>query len=192
MDTRTIADDDVPLLKRIAEQDQIALSELYDRYARIIYAIAYKSLQSVEESEEAVLDVFAQVWRIAERYDVKKGRADSWLFLLARSRILDRLRKLQRNQPSIPIETELGEIQIASFSVEPIEEVLIHERRDRILSAIKTLPHEQRLVIELAYYQGLTHSQISAQTGVSLGTVKTRIRLGLNKLKSALDNGVEM
>jgi RNA polymerase sigma-70 factor, ECF subfamily len=189
MDIRTITDD-ISLLKRIAEQDQIALSELYDRYARIIYAIAYKSLQSVEESEEAVLDVFAQVWRIAERYDVKKGRADSWLFLLARSRILDRLRKLQRSQPLIPIENELGEIQIASSSVEPIEEVLIHERRDRILSAINTLPHEQRLVIELAYYQGLTHSQISAQTGVSLGTVKTRIRLGLNKLKLALDKTV--
>jgi RNA polymerase sigma-70 factor, ECF subfamily len=191
MDTFAIADD-ISLLKRIAEQDQEAFSKLYDRYARIIYAIAYKSLQSVEESEEAVLDVFAQVWRIAERYDVKKGRADSWLFLLARSRILDRLRKLQRSQPAIPIETELGEIQIASSSVEPIEEVLISERRDRILSAMMTLPDEQRLVIELAYYQGLTHSQISAQVGVSLGTVKTRIRLGLNKLKSALNNGVEI
>jgi RNA polymerase sigma-70 factor, ECF subfamily len=187
MDNPTIADD-ISLLTRIAKQDQIALSELYDRYARIIYSMAYKSLQSVEESEEAVLDVFAQVWRIAERYDVNKGKADSWLFLLARSRILDRLRKLQRNQPSIPIETEQGEIQIPSSSVEPIEEVLIGERRDRILSALKTLPKEQRLVIELAYYQGLTHSQISTQIGISLGTVKTRIRLGLNKLKLALDS----
>jgi RNA polymerase sigma-70 factor, ECF subfamily len=189
MDNPTIADD-ISLLTRIAKQDQIALSQLYDRYARIIYSMAYKSLQSVEESEEAVLDVFAQVWRIAERYDVNKGKADSWLFLLARSRILDRLRKLQRNQPSIPIETEQGEIQIPSSSVEPIEEVLIGERRDRILSALKTLPNEQRLVIELAYYQGLTHSQISTQIGISLGTVKTRIRLGLNKLKSALDIGI--
>jgi RNA polymerase sigma-70 factor, ECF subfamily len=119
MDTPTIADD-ISLLKRIVKQDQTALSQLYDRYARIIYSMAFRSLRSVEESEEAVLDVFAQVWRIAERYDVKKGKADSWLFLLARSRILDRLRKLHRTQPSYPIETELGEIQIPSSSVEPI------------------------------------------------------------------------
>ncbi|NJR16011.1 MAG: sigma-70 family RNA polymerase sigma factor [Calothrix sp. CSU_2_0] len=189
MDTPTITDD-ISLLQRIGKQDQTALSQLYDRYATIIYSMAFRSLRSVEESEETVLDVFAQVWRIAERYDVKKGKADTWLFLLARSRILDRLRKLKRSQPSYPIETELGDIQIPSSSVEPIEEVLLNERRDRILSALTNLPKEQSLVIELAYYQGLTHSQISAEIGVSLGTVKTRIRLGLNKLKSVLGIGV--
>jgi RNA polymerase sigma-70 factor, ECF subfamily len=189
MDSSLVADD-VSLLIRIAKHDQTALSQLYDRYANVIYAVAFKSLRSVEESEEVVLDVFAQVWRIADHYDAVKARADTWLFMLARSRILDRLRKLQRSQPSSPVSTKLSEIQNQHQSVDPIQEVLICERRDRVLSALKLLPSEQRLVIELAYYQGLTHSQIAAQTEMCLGTVKTRIRLGLSKLKSALDAGV--
>lgn len=186
MDALPVADD-TSLLKRIAKYDQIALSQLYDRYARVIYSFAFKSLQSVEESEEVVLDVFAQVWQIAQRYDADKGRADTWLFMLARSRILDRLRKIQRSQLSSPILTELCEIRIPYESIDPIESVVQSEYRLRILSALKLLPHEQRLVIELAYYQGLTHNQISAAIGVSLGTVKTRIRLGLSKLRRAID-----
>lgn len=185
MDTPTIVDD-ASLLDRIAQRDQTALSQLYDRYARTIYGMAYKSIGSVEESEEVVLDVFAQVWRIAERFDRAKGKADTWLFVLARSRILDRLRKLQRNCPSFSMESETGEIQLAASSVEPIEEVAIRERRDRILSALQLLPPEQCLVIELAYYGGLSQSQIAEKLGISLGTVKTRIRLGLNKLKNAI------
>ncbi|NJR65641.1 MAG: sigma-70 family RNA polymerase sigma factor [Leptolyngbyaceae cyanobacterium CRU_2_3] len=181
------APDDVSLLARIANCDQTALSALYDRYARIIYSVAFKSLRSVEESEEVVLDVFAQVWRIADRYDASKGRADSWLFMLARSRILDRLRQIRRHVPALPTANLIAEIQISSSSGDPIEDALISERRDRVLLVLNTLPHEQRLVIELAYYQGLTHSQIASQTGISLGTVKTRIRLGLSKLKIVLD-----
>jgi RNA polymerase sigma-70 factor (ECF subfamily) len=149
--------------------------------------VAFKSLNSIEESEEVVLDVFTQVWRIANRYDAHKSRVDTWLFMLARSRVLDRLRKKQRYVPSIPAVIDDKEIQIAATSVDPIEEAIISERRDRVMAVLQALPVEQQLVIELAYYQGLTHSQISAQTGMSLGTVKTRIRLGLNKLKSALE-----
>jgi RNA polymerase sigma factor (sigma-70 family) len=80
---------EVFLVERIAQQDQVALSELYHRYARLIYAVAYKSLGSVEESEEVVLDVFAQVWRNASRYDITKARVDTWLLMMARSRVLD-------------------------------------------------------------------------------------------------------
>ena len=185
MGTAPIADD-AALLSRIADRDQIALSALYDRYARIIHSIAFKSLRSREESEEVVLDVFAQVWRIADRYDRAKGRADTWLFMLARSRILDRLRKLQRVVPSMPNPDDLTEIQIPASDVDLFEEAVILERRDRVRSVLKTLPNEQQQVIELAYYQGFTHSQIASQTGISLGTVKTRIRLGLNKLRTAL------
>jgi RNA polymerase sigma-70 factor, ECF subfamily len=84
------------LLTKIASGDRNALSKLYDRYSRMIYAIAWKSLNSVEDCEEVVLDVFAQVWRIADRFDPSKGSVEQWIFTLARSRILDRLRKLQR------------------------------------------------------------------------------------------------
>ncbi|WNZ48077.1 sigma-70 family RNA polymerase sigma factor [Leptolyngbya boryana CZ1] len=178
--------DDVALLTQIAQRDQTALSLLYDRYARIIYGLAFKSLRSAEESEEAVLDVFAQVWRIAERYDVQKGKADSWLFTLARSRILDRLRKLKRSNSTAVVSIEAVEIQPKADCVDLFEEASIKERRSQVMIALQTLPKEQRLVLELAYYQGLSQGEIAAHTGLALGTVKTRIRLGLSKLKSAL------
>lgn len=179
--------DDASLVVRIARGEQAALSMLYDRYARILYAMAFKSLRSVEESEEVVLDVFSQVWRIAERYDAAKARVDGWLFMLARSRILDKVRKAKRLQPPTGELVDVGEVQIPSGGVDPVEAVAISDRRERVIAALSRLPDEQRLVIELAYYQGLSQSQIAAQTGLSLGTVKTRVRLGLNKLKGVLD-----
>lgn len=175
------------LLKRIAQRDRLALSALYDRYARIIYGLAFKSLGSVEDSEEVVLDVFAQIWRIAERYDTQKGKADTWIFTLARSRIIDRLRQIQRTNPSRNVSMDATEIQLPADDVDLFEEALIRERRTFVMAAMQTLPPEQRIIIELAYYQGLTQSQIAAETGLALGTIKTRIRLGLSKLKSALD-----
>lgn len=178
--------DDASLLTRIAQQDQSALSKLYDRYARIVYGLAFKSLRSVEESEEVVLDVFSQIWRIADRYDVQRGKADTWLFTLARSRILDRLRKVQRTHPGTTVSIDAIEIQPKAEGIDVFEEVVIGERRLRVLAALKTIPEEQRTILEMAYYQGLTQSQIAAQTGLSLGTVKTRTRLGLSKLRSAL------
>jgi RNA polymerase sigma-70 factor (ECF subfamily) len=179
-------DDDVSLLTCIAQGDQLALSRLYDRYASIIYGFAFKSLNSAEECEEIVLDVFAQVWRIADRYDQQKGRVDAWLFTLVRSRILDRLRKKQRTVPVAMVSIDATEIKLQSGCLDAFEEVVIKERRDRVVCAMQTIPDEQRLVLELAYFQGLTQSEIVAKTGWALGTVKTRIRLGLNKLRSTL------
>ncbi len=100
------AAEDTSLLIRIAQQDQSALSQMYDRYASTIYSWAYRSLGSVEESEEVVLDVFSQVWRIADRYDAKRGSVNTWLFTLARSRIIDRVRRIQITNPgrTVPID----------------------------------------------------------------------------------------
>jgi RNA polymerase sigma-70 factor, ECF subfamily len=182
---------DNTLLEQIAQRDQVALSTLYDRYARIIYAIAFRSLRSAEESEEVVLDVFAQVWRIADRYDPRKSRGDTWIFMLARSRILDRLRKLQRRTPSSGEVLDIAEIQVSSSSVDPLDAAVVSERREQVRAVLGQLPDEQRFVLELAYYQGLSHSEIAQSTGISLGTVKTRIRLGLSKLRSALGNRKE-
>lgn len=175
------------LIERIAQREQSALSELYDCYARFIYAVAYKSLNSVEEAEEVVLDVFAQVWRIAPQYDPAKSRVDTWLFMLARSRILDRLRALQRISKKAAASVAAAQIQSSQPDVDLIEDLSMAERRQQVLSALSQLPAEQRRVIEMAYYQGLSHSQIAAETGLSLGTVKTRIRLGLGKLRHILE-----
>jgi RNA polymerase sigma-70 factor, ECF subfamily len=177
------------LLLEISEGDRRALSQLYDIYARRIYAIAWKSLNSVEDCEEVVLEVFTQIWKIADRFDVNKGSAEQWIFTLARSRIIDRLRKFQRLQKVNEAITAEKEIEFATTSVDPIEAAEIVERQERVLRALEQIPSAQRQVIELAYYQGLTHVEIAARTGLSLGTVKTRLRLGLSKLKILIDGG---
>jgi RNA polymerase sigma-70 factor, ECF subfamily len=174
------------LVIQIAAENQIALSQLYDRYSRIIYSIAWKSLNSVEDCEEVVLDVFAQVWKIANRFDAEKGSVEQWIFTIARSRIIDRLRKLQRlNKVNAVVEAE-QEIEFPPTSISPLESVEIAERRQQVLTALSQIPAAQRQVITMAYYQGLTHTSIAAATGLSIGTVKTRLRLGLTKLRSTL------
>jgi RNA polymerase sigma-70 factor (ECF subfamily) len=187
METPPAVDDDA-LLARIAQRNQRALSQLYDRYARIVYGLAFKSLHSVEESEEVVLDVFAQIWRIADRFDPQKGRADTWIFTLTRSRILDRLRKVKRSGAATTFSMDATELQPPAPNVDLLEDSIIRERRSQVQGALRGLPPEQRQVIELAYFQGLSQSEIAAQTGLALGTVKTRIRLGLRKLQFALDD----
>jgi RNA polymerase sigma factor (sigma-70 family) len=177
--------DDAVLIHRIAQQDAAALSQLYDRYARVVHAVAFKSLGSVEECEEVVIDVFSQVWRTADRYDASKARVDTWIFMMARSRVLDRLRRYQRTTKVADASVEVA-VQSPQCSVDPVEDAIITERRAQVLTALKQLPPEQCQVIELAYYSGLSHREIAEQTGLSLGTVKTRIRLGLNKLQGAL------
>jgi RNA polymerase sigma factor (sigma-70 family) len=177
--------DEVQLVARIAEQDQVALSRLYDRYARVIYAVAYKSLGSIEECEEVVLDVFAQVWRSSDRYDPKRARVDTWLFMMARSRVLDSLRGRQRRDKVTDAVISLDP-PTSQVHPGPNEHVEIVERRSIVVAALEGIPPEQRLVLELSYYQGLSHGEIAAQTGLALGTVKTRIRLGLEKLRVAL------
>jgi RNA polymerase sigma-70 factor, ECF subfamily len=176
------------LLAQIAAREPTALSRLYDLYSRTIYAIAQKSLNSPEDSEEIVLEVFTQIWKIADRFDPHKGAAEQWIFTLARSRIIDRLRKFQRLQKINTAITAGKEIDFPTVSVDPIEAVEIADRRDRVLAALSQIPPEQRQVIELAYYQGLTHTEIAARIGLSLGTVKTRLRLGLSKLKLVVNN----
>ncbi len=176
--------DEISLISRIAAQDQVAMSLLYDRYARVIYTIAYKILNSSEESEEIVLDVFTQVWRIAKDYNSQKGRVDTWLFMLTRSRALDRLRNHARFHKAIAASEDA--LMMHSHADSPEEDVLIQERNSHIMSCISEIPVEQRLVLDLAYFSGLSHSEIAAKTGISLGTVKTRIRLGLKKLREAI------
>jgi RNA polymerase sigma-70 factor (ECF subfamily) len=180
--------DETTLISRIARQEQAALSQLYDRYARVLYALAFKILGTAEEAEEIVLDVFHQVWRTASSYNVTRGRVDTWLFVLTRSRALDRLRANGRKERSVNAIVDATQIQVRSPILTPEEDALICERRDIVLAALQQLPEEQRQVLELAYFHGMSHAEIASETGRSLGTVKTRIRLGLSKLRQLLNS----
>jgi RNA polymerase sigma factor (sigma-70 family) len=182
--TQELNQQNLALIDRIIQKDRQALSSLYDRYARVIYSVAYRSLGSVEESEEVVMDVFAKIWTTADRYNVDKARVDTWIFMMARSRTLDRLRSKQR-QTKLAAAIVIGDLPITT--PDGSVDLEISEQRTQVLTALATLPTEQRQVIELAYYSGLSHREIAEQTGMALGTVKTRIRLGLEKLRSIPD-----
>jgi RNA polymerase sigma-70 factor, ECF subfamily len=181
VETQRLNQQNLSLIERIISRDRQALSALYDRYARVIYSVAYRSLGSVEESEEVVMDVFAKIWTTADRYNVDKARVDTWIFMMARSRIIDRLRSKQRRHKlteAIVVENLPTSTNDNSVDLE------IADLRTQILTALATLPPKQRQVLELAYYGGWSHREIAEQTGMALGTVKTRIRLGLEKLRS--------
>jgi RNA polymerase sigma factor (sigma-70 family) len=177
--------DDLALIARIGQQDQEALALLYDRYVQVLFAVAFKILGSTEEAEEVVLDVWRQVWRQAHGYSSQRGRVDTWLFMLLRSRALDRLRSLKRSERAIAAAQDLT-ISASQATLDPTETVLIAERCQQVQAALSQLPKEQRQVLELVYYRGLSHAEIAAQTGQPLGTIKTRIRLGLVKLRQTL------
>lgn len=177
---------DVLLIQQIVHRDQNALSLLYDCYAHVLYSLAFRILGTQEEAEEVVLDVFSQVWQNAQQYQAERGSVDAWLFLLTRSRALDRLRAMQRQTKVVQASISIAHVGSLSANSTPEEHLLISERRDHIGAALQQLPFEQRQALELAYFRGLTYSEIGAETGKTLGTVKTRLRLGLNKLRSLL------
>ena len=177
--------DESLLLVQIARKDQTALAKLYDRYGGPSYALAYKIMGSVEEAEEVVLNVFSQIWQKAATYDPARSRADTCLFILTRSRSLHRLRAVQRTVRAAQACLEDAKVPISSVA-EPMEDAMFKERSEQVKAALEKLPKEQRQAIELAYYQGLTWAAIAAKTGIPTGTIKTRIRLGISKLRQAL------
>lgn len=174
------------LIQQIAQRDEKALSLLYDCYASILYSLAFRILGSKEEAEEVILDIFMQVWQNPQKYNAERGSVDTWLFLLTRSRSLDRIRARQRQTKAVQASTRKIQYDPVSAHPTPDENLLIAERQDRVGYALEQLPFEQRQALELAYFKGLTYSEIGAVTGKTLGTVKTRLRLGLNKLRSLL------
>lgn len=171
------------LISLIASQDQEAMSTLYDTTNRLVYGLLLRILNDHATAEEVLLDVFTQVWRQASRYDGTRGGPMAWITTIARSRAIDRLRsgkqELQREES---IETVVQ--YAASDDVE--EEVANTEMRAIIQKAMELLTPEQREVIELAYYSGMSQSEIALKLNQPLGTVKTRTRIGMMRLREAL------
>jgi RNA polymerase sigma-70 factor, ECF subfamily len=175
---------DADAVTRVASGDSSALGELYDRHARPIYSLALRILQDAPEAEDIVQEVFAQAWRQASRYDRSRGAVGAWLLNLARSRAIDRLRA-RRARPEATSEPAADDLVLTSADA-PDAEVMRVEQVEAVRTALRDLPLVQRVAIELAYYEGLTHAEIAARLEQPLGTVKTRIRLGLLKLRDAL------
>ena len=176
-----------PLVMRIAAGDSGALSDFYDEASRYVNAIALRILHEPEEAEEITLDVFQQVWRLAGSYDPDRCAVTSWLGMMARSRALDRWRTLQSRRRFFVSAPPDG-IEYVSPADGPETVLAATQRQYRLRQAMAILPEEQRNMIALAFWEGLSHSEVAARTGVPLGTVKTRIRLGMIKLKEELEH----
>ncbi|MEX2208861.1 MAG: sigma-70 family RNA polymerase sigma factor [Myxococcota bacterium] len=176
---------DGELLRRLSEREAHALEVLYARYSSYVMGISLRMLASREEAEEVVQDVFWQLWKAELRYDPARGRFSTWLFSVARFRCLDRLRARERSLPR----ASLRELERSEAPDDQEAEVFLVERQKEVRALVASLPEEQRAAIELAFFRGLTHDEIAALTGEALGTVKSRIRRGLARLRSALPNG---
>jgi RNA polymerase sigma-70 factor (ECF subfamily) len=173
----------------VAGGDQAALGTLYDSTSRVIFGLALRILNDRATAEEVMLDVYTQVWRQAASYDLQRGSPMAWLMTIARSRAIDRLRSgWQDQQRKEPLEA-IGDARSDSSS--PEENAEIAERRKLVRQALSQISAEQRELIELAFYGGLSHSEIALEKNLPLGTVKTRIRLGMLKLREMLGPALE-
>ncbi len=184
IDFRTRDQDWVELIRRVADGDQSALTILYDKTSRLVFGLILRIVSDRSTAEEVLLDVYTQVWRQAGTYDAKRGAPIAWLLTISRSRAIDRVRSSKFDlQNREPLEG-LGEIR--STTSNPEDNSMLSERQRLVRAALDNLSPEQREVIELAYFSGLSHSEIALRLGQPLGTVKTRTRLGMMKLRDAL------
>ena len=169
-------------LSSIAAGDEQALSALYDETSALVYTIALRILGNAADAEEVTIDVYAQIWRAASSYHPGRGTVNSWLTMIARTRAIDRLRTRNR-RPEQPIESAATAV---TDRLTPEQETAGHEEQQRVRVALAALPTEQRKVIELACYGGWTQSELARAMRLPLGTVKTRMRLGMWKLREEL------
>lgn len=173
---------DVELLRAVAAKDEAALGQLYDRYRLILFGVLMRILNNREEAEDVLQEVFLQVWRRAADFDENRGRPFTWLVTLARSRGIDRLRSLaSRERVAMAGANDPAE-EVSDAATDAVRS----EQRGVVNNALSQLPEEQRRPLMLAYFDGLTQSEIALQLGAPLGTVKTRMRSGMMKLRELL------
>ena len=175
---------DQSALGRIARGDHGALAELYDRHARLVFSLALRILQNRADAEDVVQDVFTQVWAQAARYDTARGEVAAWMLMMARTRAIDRLRSRSLRPETASDQRVVEELPDATARQDL--QLLSAEEVESLQHALNALPVAQRVALELAYYEGLTHAEIADRLSEPLGTVKTRIRQAVIKLRESL------
>ncbi len=181
---------DVDLLQRIAARDTAALADLYDRHNRLLFGLILRIVRDRTEAEDLLQEVFVRVWTRAVLYDPLLGSPMSWLVRLARNRAIDRIRARRRGHVSSLDEPAMDPVPSLSDIRSPETVVLADERRGTVMDALAGLPAEQRCLIEAAFFEGYTHSELATHFGLPLGTVKTRIRKGMIAMRQRLEHAV--
>jgi RNA polymerase sigma-70 factor (ECF subfamily) len=169
--------DEAALIARIRAGEESAMADVYDRHSGIVYAVALRVLANTSAAEDVVQEVFLQLWRNPQSFDADRGRLAPWLAVIARNRAIDLLRKR-------PMEDDIEELPI-STGVNLEDEAAGRMAISKVRGVLAELPQDQRRLLEMAFFEGMTHSEIARQTGEPLGTVKTRIRSGLLALRKA-------
>ena len=186
---RTSEDPLQPLVARIAAGDEDALCRLYEATSSRVFGLSLQILRDRPAAEEALVEVYAQVWRQADRHDPGKGSVATWIATLARTRSIDLARARQRrSQRESVIDIEQLEV-LKDPAPGPLEVSHDSERAALVRAALESLPREQKIAVEAAFFGGLSHSEVARALGEPLGTIKTRIRSGLLKLKQSLSSG---
>ena len=170
---------------RIKEGDSAAFAELYDGFASAMFSLSLQILNDRWEAEEVIQDVFSYLWRKPDSYSPSKGKFSSWLLVITRNRSIDRYRSRKRRLDRGQSDEVLN--QKEDFSqTDGAEEATLNDERKQLRVAFRLLPPDQRQVLELSYFKGFNHKEISDKLDLSLGTVKSRIRLGVEKLRNSL------
>lgn len=180
---------DSDLVRHMASGDEASVAALYDRYGPVLYAVAYRIVGQKADAEEVVMETFAQVWRDAAKFEATRGSVAAWLTMISRSRALDHVRSRERRERlnTSAAREDLGqEAGTSRWGSDPGYQVEQTERQKRVAAALESLSPAQRQAIELAYFDGLSQSEIAERLNEPLGTVKTRVRLGMMKLRDAL------
>jgi RNA polymerase sigma-70 factor, ECF subfamily len=179
----TSTDEAASIVSRLAAGELEAVAELYDRHAALVYGLARRILRNDADAEDIVQEVFAQAWRMAARYDRARGTVAGWLLVMTRTRSLDKLRRRQARPDSDP--SALPDTLQAETAA-PHDLLISAEQAGVVREALNNLPAPQRTALELAYYEGLTQTEIAARLSEPLGTVKTRMRAALETLRARL------
>jgi len=177
---------DEQLMAMLQQRNPVGLEYLYDRHSAIVKSLGMKVVHNEAEAEDLLQEIFMEIWNRAAGYDPAKGKPLGWIVTLARRRSIDRLRKCQSHCRAEDRLREEVEQQPDSWTTDPEEDFVMADIRETLLNLLKTLPDAQRQAIEFAFYQGMSQREIAAHTGIPLGTIKTRLELGLKKLTAAL------
>ena len=171
------------LWRRFKLGDEQAVADLYDRYSRLVYSVAYQILRDPGTSEDVLQDVFLQLWRVPDAFDPSKGTLGAWLTVVSRRRAIDRLRKRKA-------ETDVADL-VVSVDATQLDDAALNQFTHKVGALLKDMPQKLRVAFELAYMHGLTHCEISERLGSPLGTTKSRIRQALDFIRKKLNGNRE-
>ena len=176
-----VEQEDRELIRRIASKDANALDAFYTRYNGIAFSLVFRIVRNREDAEDVLTDVFWQVWQQSSRYEASRGKPQAWLLTIARTRAIDRLRSTGRHEHQ-----NIDERKDPPAAPQGTDPFILASTRGAVQEALQSLQEQQRIPLEMAYFQGMSHTEIAAALGQPLGTVKDRIRTGMLHLRKRL------